>query len=355
MRDIRRLAEIGRHHYLSKVNQELGQAGIDDVKVLHPCLKRIYSAIDYESIKESLTLFKLLDGEVGPLDIRDARVVDDPLELAVFNKGALTLQILPENRLAVWEVSTDPAALQGKALAYVYDRKVGERFWVNGVLSETSVQVGYPLFAAPLFYDLHAALKTYAVMHARSSECPILVDAWREPARVMWRPKPEAIMRKSLYHFLRISLRDGRPDIQQEALADDQYPVDITVRWAESNRIGIVEIKWLGKSGDLDPPRVTKTYSEGRAADGLRQLVDYLELTKVRAPLFDRRGYLVVFDGRRARVRPETAMCERSHGMAYENKNITYDPTHLARHDIAEPVRCFCEPRWVHASPSGGH
>jgi len=168
----------------------------------------------------------------------------------------------------------------------------------------------------------------------------------------MWKAGPENGMRRSLYLFLRSTLEDGLPDVHEEAPADEKNPVDITVRWAESNRIALIEVKWLGASGTLNPFGITKRWSESRAKKGLQQLADYIDLTRDRAELFDARGYLAVFDGRRGRVKPETLVCSRIDGLKYRDADIEYDKQLLARHDVAEPVRFFCEPNWVLAAPS---
>ncbi|WP_328524340.1 hypothetical protein [Kribbella sp. NBC_00359] len=354
MRDLAALSDLARDHYLTQIRDRFGQPGIDTVRALHPVLKDIFEAIDYESISESLIVFKLLGEQSDPLDLASATLLESPIEIAALNTGTLTIQVLADGRLAAWKIESNPENLPQDAIIYRYTKTDGERFWINGSEAEVAWGRGYPLFGLPLFNDLQTALRRYATMVARSSECPILPEAWREPARVMWKAGPESHMRRSLYHYLRATLRDGRPDVNQESPADDRNPVDITVRWADSNRIGLIEIKWLGKSGELNPPKQTTEYTEARAKDGLRQLVDYLELTRARAPLHDRRGYLVVFDGRRAKVKAETVVCGRDDGLKYQDSEIAFDPDHLARHDMGAPVRCFCEPNWVHTAPSKG-
>lgn len=352
MKDLADLSKLAREHYLTHIKEQFGQPGIDAVRSLHPYLKDIFSAIDYDSIQESLTVFKMVGADACPMDLSVATVLEVPDEIAALNTGSLTILLTEDDHLTVWPTSVHPSSLPPSSVIYHYSPAIGERFWVNGVESGSPWSRRYPLFGLPLFNDLQSALQRYSTTVARSSECPELSNAWREPGRVMWRAGPEFRMRRSLYYYLRNTLRDGRPDVHQEAPADDKNPVDITVRWADSNRIGVIEIKWLGKSGNSEPLAITTEWSEKRAQDGLQQLVDYLELTRARAPLHDRRGYLVILDGRRARTKAETTTCSREDGMAFANRHITYDQQLLSRHDIAAPVRCFCEPNWVHQSPS---
>ena len=118
-----------------------------------------------------------------------------------------------------------------------------------------------------------------------------------------------------------------------------------------SNRIGLIEIKWLGLSGVLgDKPRITGRHAESRAHEGLRQIAEYLDRTRERAATYDRRGFLFIFDGRRARVKPETRTLSHQDAWKYQDAHIVFDRDLVGRSDIADPIRCFCEPRIGRAS-----
>ena len=346
------LTEYAATHYLSRLEQEQGQQGVELAKRLHPHLRRIYAAVDYASIQGSMTVVAGSDLAVAaalntqPVRVRSTR------ELALVNTGTMTIQVVDGDNLLVWHEALPVAELRQVDFVYTYSVEHGERFWINGTAAGEEHPRGYPLFGLPLFRGLEEALQRYGQSVARYSQCDTLLACWREPARVMWGPAPEAGMRRSLCLFLRHTLVDGTADVQEEAPADDRNPVDITVRWADSNRIALIEVKWLGKSGALDPPRVTGYWPESRARNALQQLSDYLDLTRERSGHFDLRGYLAVFDGRRAKVRPETQTVTREDGLSYRDADITYDEALLARHDIAEPLRFFCEPMWVHSAPS---
>lgn len=348
-----RLTKHIAQHYMIHIQEALGDAGVDLVKRLHPALKRIYAAVDYASISGSLTVLVAVEGEATAVPLATApRAVSDIRELSLLNRGSMTLQLLPDGDLLLWHDVVALDALEMEVVAYTYSERSGEQFWVGGSPQGEPHLRGYPLFGLPSFKTLEEALARYAHHVARSSQCAVLQGVWREPGRVMWHQAPETELRRSLFFYLRNHLEGGTADVNEEAPADDKNPVDLTVRWAESNRIGLIEVKWLGASGRLAPPNITKRWPESRAQKALKQLANYLDLTRSRAPYFELRGYLVVFDARRRRVKAETTNVSREDGLAFENAEITYNPKFLSRHDIAPPVRCFCEPNWVTESPS---
>jgi hypothetical protein len=122
-------------------------------------------------------------------------------------------------------------------------------------------------------------------------------------------------------------------------------PIDIKVTWGFSNRIALIEIKWLGtpkyEDGHLGTP-----YTEARARAGAQQLSDYLDANRAFAATHITRGYLVVIDARRANLRPDTIALSHEDGIYYRDREIRYDPPfHTLRDDFAQPVRMFCEPK----------
>ncbi|WP_157845529.1 hypothetical protein [Kitasatospora phosalacinea] len=338
------MRNIVRDHFVVRVSDGLGDDGMEALRKFLPVIKSVYAAIDYESISQTLTIFKSVAGS-APLSPSEAYHLDEPAELAMHNEGVLTIQVHPSGKLLAWKQEVDLSLISKGAIVYRFSGESGERFWVDGEEASVPTMPGYPLlFAIPSFRDLSEALNHYASHIARPSECSILSDLWRDEGRVMWKPGPESKMQRSLYYYLKCTLRDGHPDIRQENPVDEKNPVDLEVQWAGSNRIALIEVKWLGRSGTLAPPRITKEFTAVRAKEGLAQLADYLDRTRDRAPFKDRRGYLIVFDARRRRVKPETRIVGREDGFHYRDQHIDYQEDLVSRHDMAPPIRCFCEP-----------
>ncbi|MEU4465663.1 hypothetical protein AB0G20_18420 [Streptomyces sp. NPDC024017] len=338
------MQNIVRDNFVARVSEELGDEGLTRLRGFLSKIRTIYSAIDYESISTSLTVVSKTTDEVC-LPAQKCYRTDEPAELALHNAGVLTVQVLGNGDLLVLKEEIDLDQINQGAMVYRFTPAAGEQFWVDAKEARVQSMSGYPLlFATPSFRDLSEALNHYRTHIARPSECAVLSTLWREAGRVMWKPAPEASMQRSLYFFLKCTLRDGHPDIRQETPVDDKNPVDLEVQWSGSNRIALIEVKWLGKSGTLNPPKLGTEYSEKRAKEGLAQLADYLDRTRGRAPYKDRRGYLVIFDARRSRVKAETLVLDRNNGFHFEDAHIDFQADILERHDIAEPVRCFCEP-----------
>jgi hypothetical protein len=159
---------------------------------------------------------------------------------------------------------------------------------------------------------------------------------------MFFRSKPERKMRQSLTQYLKIRLR-GNIEVRPEQVVDESHPVDIKVTWFLSNRLALIEIKWLGKSRNARS--LTTSYSIGRARKGARQLADYIDGNASQAPIHVSRGYLVVIDGRRYGLNINVASVNHKRGMYYANSEISYNPKfHKLRPDFEEPIRMFAEP-----------
>ena len=150
-------------------------------------------------------------------------------------------------------------------------------------------------------------------------------------------------MRRSLAQFLDIVLR-GTAEVRPEQVVDETHPVDVKVTWMFTNRLALVEIKWLGKSMN-DEDNITKVFTDVRARTGAKQLAGYLDWNYAETPLHQSRGYLVVIDGRRKGLNRASTSVSLQNGYWYRDKEITYNPKfHLVREDFEEPIRMFAEP-----------
>ena len=150
-------------------------------------------------------------------------------------------------------------------------------------------------------------------------------------------------MRRSLANFLYNVLRDV--DVGQEQNVDESHPVDIRITWIGNNRRALIEIKWLGQSVDNDGKKKTEWFA-ARAKDGAKQLTEYIDAEYRRLPLHDRRGYLVIIDGRRRGLSEGCTALDPPDSLWYRDKEIGFDPAfHEIRSDFETPIRMFAEPR----------
>jgi hypothetical protein len=238
----------------------------------------------------------------------------------------------------------DPASLAHESVVYTYENRV-ERFYAKNEVSKVmNPAQGYAsIFAVPTFDKLQTALGEYRLNQARKSSCKILSTSWKSPSRrIFFRNSPESIMRDSLTQFLKICLR-GDAEVRPEQNVDETHPADIKVTWFMSNRLAFIEIKWLGAS-KTSATKLTR-YTASRAREGAKQLADYLDANATQAPTHQTRGYLIVLDGRRAKLKPSTTKINHQNGFRFENQEIPYSPKyHQTRTDFEMPIRMFMEP-----------
>jgi hypothetical protein len=197
------------------------------------------------------------------------------------------------------------------------------------------------IFAKPTFSSLDHALDIYETKVARKTSCIILNQAWDSEWRTCYGNKPEVAMRQSLYQFLNGYLQDA--EVRPEQHVDESHPVDIKVSWLFSIQRVIIEIKWLGDSRENG--KITTPYRDARAREGARQLADYLDKSETWGANVKTRGYLVVFDGRRRKVKDDTVKLSCVDGLYYRDQEIQYSPDYAeTRTDYAKPRRFFMEP-----------
>jgi hypothetical protein len=150
-------------------------------------------------------------------------------------------------------------------------------------------------------------------------------------------------MRRSLFKYL-YDVLSGDAEIRPEQIVDESHPVDIKVTWTFANRLALIEIKWIGDSRQPDGSSAT-SYRDARARSGAKQLAEYLDANRQLTPTHHTKGYLVVFDARRAGLGEGVDIVSREQGLQFERQEVEYDPEyHKERRDFAKPLRFFVEP-----------
>jgi len=273
-----------------------------------------------------------------------------PYQQGVSAKGKLTsliVEVREDGSAFVWTaIPYEIGTIVQTGVVYRLHQSV-EIFAIAGadVVVDKVVEGAVSQFFINYFSSLTEALLAYRDTMARTSKCHLLRLAWAHENRIWFSTKPEFRLRRSLCNFLYASLRYDDIDLRPEQNVDESHPVDIKIIWRMDRRTAIIEVKWIGKSIDSASKKVTANYSDVRARSGARQLAKYLEAHRQEAPQEDTRGYLVVFDCRRHRVKPADTDVETIKGMYYANREIVFNPQyHKTRNDFDEPIRIFLEP-----------
>lgn len=348
-----RVKEIVNSLYVSLILEAYGETGVTTLRDVLETLHRLFQFIEPELIKGSLLVFKLLDRNASPIDLPGPLRFNNPQYLAQEYAADSTLhnsaiQICGNGDLLFWkDFNLGVARLHERAIVYSY-RARQDIFFIreNQHIVPNPSPVYASIFSIPTFRLLRDALEDYKRRWIRTSRCRIFCTAWHggeSSLRLFFRNGPESTMRRSLVQFLDTVL-GGIAEIRPEQVVDETHPVDIKVTWMFSNRLSLIEIKWLGKSIN-DEGKITQGFTDYRAREGAQQLADYLNTNYAEVPTHQTRGYLVVIDGRRRGLSNSSKSISLRNGFWYEDKEITYNPTfHLIREDFEEPVRMFAEP-----------
>jgi hypothetical protein len=344
--DLDEMRDVVQNLYVMMVVQQHGDAGASALKQLLQALHKIYQWLDPEAVRERIVVFKALSDADHPLARDKAVRIGRPEDFAQQHGGPFVIQVLESGEFHLWKDETpNSTELAAFAVVYEYSNR-SEYFFAKGERRKApKIDAGYAsIFAIPAFSTLREALGAYRTVMARFSTCEILKAAWFEENRLFLKAKPEATMRRSLAQFLASTLRNA--EVRPEQIVDETHPVDIKVTWMLSNRLALIEIKWLGHSRDETTRKVTTVYRPARARDGAKQLADYLDANRERAPERRTRGYLVVFDVRRRGLTEEHTEIGRDDGFHFADEEVEYDPKyHEQRGDFEEPVRFFVEPK----------
>jgi hypothetical protein len=203
------------------------------------------------------------------------------------------------------------------------------------------------------FNEIETQLNNYKLHKVRYSTCPLLNNAWSSNKRIFFiggdKDIPEKYLQESLHNFIDdlkiIKGKLGQFEPSREHNLGASKPVDLVVRWEKSNRIALIEIKWLGKS--IFKGKIKSTHSNCRANQGYKQLKEYFDLAKRDYPNKIIKCYLVVIDGRRRNTNATTTSISHIKGMHYSQKEILIDVDkqyHLTYENFEKPIRMFVEP-----------
>lgn len=344
--DLSSMMEIVKQLYFHMVREQHGPIGEVLLKDILKAINNLYKYIEPDSCQGPIIVFKTINEAERPLDIEVAVDVQEICAACHDLGGVFTIQLLESGRVYIWKnITPSISDLAARAVVYKYANRT-EYFYAKQ--EERRVPKLSPIFASafaiPSFGTLESALEHYKVRFVRYSSCPILSGIWYDTKRIFLKPGPESQIRKALTHFLSAVVRDA--EVRPEQNVDETHPIDIKATWGFSNRIALIEIKWLG-TPKYEDGHLGEMYTDYRAREGAKQLSDYLDANRTSVPTHVSKGYLVVLDARRANLRLDTTVLTKSDGLHYNDQEILYNPAfHRLRDDFAPPIRMFVEPKY---------
>lgn len=319
-----------------------GEPGVATLVQVLDVSRQVLEHVPFEMMTVGFTVYAPADQAFLPVGL-PGEALSDPRALAGRPLDTLSVYVSQNGQLQAWDDGTVPFTSADPVLTYRYVHGTSEVVVVAG--QEWPINdTGWPCaMATPTFAELEDALDHYIALNRRPDRCLHLTQTWREPARLGFLPKPEHLMRDSLFGALRYALKGAtvRPELNQ----DETKPVDLEITWFGINRSAIIEIKWMGDSAPPGTQAAFATpYRDARAIEGLRQLADYLDRRDGISPDIPVIGYLFVFDARRRGLRPSHTTIDSANGLYYAMRGVDYPQDLLDRPDMGRPFRCFMEP-----------
>ena len=326
------------------VEERYGAGGLGSMRLLARGLEQIGQQLAYELLENGLTVFATFDPQSRPLaELGSTEVHAEQLPALVATVACI--QVLSDGFIAS-DATPDFASLSTDAVVYHFDGQ--DNLVFEGELWPVENPTAFESrWRTPTFFDLGDALRHYQENVALTSRCPHLSQAWFDPDR-RWIliNRPEKTLQDSLEQHLISSLRLGRVELRREQPVGEEKPPDIKVTWSQTNRLALIEVKWMGASVNRDGEDISWEPGETEANKGAAQLVGYLERNAQETPQHQTMGFLVVFDARRAALTFETTELAIGDALFYSTRDVAWDPDFAAqRYDFHVPLRCFIRPR----------
>ncbi|GAB5476318.1 MAG: hypothetical protein Mars2KO_44170 [Maribacter sp.] len=334
------LKEYADNLYVAKMIDSYGADGENKLNELTQKLREIYAVLDLRRL-QIVYVVNSLDSNEFLKDYTEYSLK----ELVSWDKDTIIIEIT-NGKLRVNEANSfEPIKVCAKAIVYEFRDYIESFYLSNGakdILSKLEGRDSY--YLRPSYKELDEALSQYKFREARTSSCLILRQrAWTNENRVILNARPEWILRDSLFQFLKSNLRNFR-EVLREQNVDEKKPIDIKISWNYSNRVALIEVKWIGMSGSGHG--YIGSQAKNRVNEGANQLVEYLNLFNTESPDQNTRGYLVTFDARREGVNKKSTEVTRENGFFFKEDEIVLSPDYPnERNDFEPHVRVFLEPK----------
>lgn len=342
----RAIERVCKEIHFPMISSAFGKEGVEAAFLLMETAKSLYRHLELERVGGRIVIFKTIEALQAAQPAFTGPTADFP---SLANRTIDELFIELDGNGNPYLRQSLPFPLEQLAQsAVVYHWHANREEFMAGNERKDVIRLDCAArsqFAVPTLATLREALQRYAVENVRESTCYIFNEAWsNKEHRIFLKAGPEATMRNSLTQFLRNRIGSDH-EVWPEQNVDESHPVDIQVKPRfTSNRVMLVEIKWLGWSVTEDG-HVTARYTRSRAQSGADQLAQYLDDKRRFAPTNVMHGYLVVVDCRRRNLSEGATSITTADGMYYEQVELTFDPAHhTQRIDFDPPYRMFARP-----------
>lgn len=335
------MAELHGSQYQVAVHAAHGEPGLKALTRLFEAARELLKHVPCEMLTTGVDVVVTVDGDNTPLEDGGA-AIHDLSELSGKARSELTVQV-GTSAYRVWPTKGALDAAGSAHLRYEYVHADREDLHVDGTPWEVNDGPWPCMLATPTFTTVEQALAAYVAANRKPEQCAHLAASWRDDKRLAHKPKPEALMRRSMIWALSCALSHAA-QVRPEQNQSETKPVDIEITWWGIKRSAIIEIKWLGDSAPVGDAEFKTSYTQSRAVDGLNQLADYLDLRDATTSDVPVMGYLFVFDARRRGLAATQTSITAADGLHYALSDPPYPQEVLDRPDMGRPFRCFMEP-----------
>ena len=333
------LIQMLQKQFILRIDDAYGSDGVDDFK---RCLRRI--RLLYQKITpSSYTTITAFVGNYPCLNGKGTeKRMDNVHSVSTLN---LIVNLIDDEKVMLYQAN-DIDIIKMSSSTFIYHWIATEahpdQFYIKGELQPFSGDVTPAegsFFAVRTYSDLDEALVNYRDNVALMCRGRALAESMTH-SRFFFYPAPEDLLQEALNDYLDNRLRNC--DVNREHIVDASHPVDIIVRWRDTNHIALIEIKWVGKSLNKKD-KIGVEYYDARANEGASQLVGYIDNNSDSFPRDITVGYLVVYDLRRHNNNDvNKTMMPRADANYYKDREIDYDPQYeVTRNDFKKPYRFF--------------
>jgi hypothetical protein len=336
--------KVAQDQYSVLIEKEYGSVGIPKLTLLTDTITQIYKHLNFSSFSR-IIIYSPIEKVSYLENIPNSNPVRcySFQNLSHLSGSQLTIEVRENLYIFVSsDFIPDIDTIRNNAIVYKWENCEEVILGKNEQRHLRKNPYSDSYFAISTYKKLDVALEDYKVRVASVSRCPYLKDVWFNNKKIYFNSSPEELMRDSLHNFLYGQLRGA--EVRPEQNMDASHPVDIKITWSLTNRLAIIEIKWLGRSLNKDGNRITQNFTQSRALQGADQLKGYLDSNRSFAPDKITIGYLVVFDGRRRGTGSIVDNISKEAADYYANREIEYNPDYgTIRTDFAKPIRFFLE------------